>query len=83
MKNKVYQQELKKTQEKLASYGCSFKEYMKDCGRRTDIDLEDLVETCLGQGVVVGWNGSCNYRVFLLETKEISIFHPEEVIKIK
>lgn len=62
-------------------YKCTFKEYMRDSGRRDDIDLGEEVSTKLGNGVIVGWNRSSNYDVFIISTQEIVNIHPSDVEK--
>ena len=53
---------------------------MKDCGRRDDIDLGDKISTkSSGNGIVVGWNGSCNYNVFLFQKGGVYNVHPNDV----
>jgi len=76
--------EINKTNKILRQYGCSFKEYMKDSGRRDDIDLGDTVVSKnneLLQGMVVGWNSSCNYNVFSFSDRHIINMHPNSVYK--
>ena len=71
---------IKKTKKTLKSYKCTFKEYMKDSGRRDDIDLGDKISTKSGEkGIVVGWNNSCNYNVFLFAKNDIYNVHPNDV----
>ncbi len=71
---------INKTKKTLKMYGCTFKEYMRDCGRRDDIDLGDTVSTkTCGDGVVIGWNGGCNYNVFLFQKQDIFNMHPNSV----
>ena len=70
---------IKKTQKVLKQYKCTFTEYMKDSGRRDDIDLGDKIITKNGSiGVVVGWNRSCNYDVFLFSKLDIYNVHPND-----
>lgn len=71
---------INKTKKTLKMYGCTFKEYMRDSGRRYDIDLGDTISTkTLGDGVVVGWNSGCNYNVFLYQKEDIFNMHPNSV----
>lgn len=77
----VYNKEIRKTKKILKQYGCTFKEYMKDSGRRDDIDLGDTVFNKKVRGIVVGWNGSCNYNVFIFAENEIYNIHPSSVEK--
>ena len=73
---------INQTKKTLNQYECSFKEYMKDAGRRDDIDLGDTISTKSGDlGIVVGWNNSCNYNVFLFAKNDIYNVHPNDVIK--
>jgi hypothetical protein len=75
--------EINKTKKVLKQYGCSFIEYMKDAGRRGDIDLGDKVSTKSGSnGIVVGWNNSCNYNVFLFTKGTVYNVHPNDVTRI-
>ena len=72
---------INKTKNILKQYGCTFNEYMKDSGRRDDIDLGEQVSTELGDGIVVGWNRSSNFDIFILKTLEIVNIHPCDVEK--
>lgn len=74
---------INKTKKVLKQYDCSFIEYMKDAGRREDIDLGDKISTKSGSnGIVVGWNNSCNYNVFLFTKGEVYNIHPNDVTRI-
>ena len=76
---------IQKTQRTLKEYGCSFKEYMKDLGRRTDIDLGEKIFVRIGnikeEGIVVGWNSSANYNIYFYNTGDIYNVHPDNVYK--
>ena len=75
---------IKKTKKTLKMYKCTFKEYMRDSGRRDDIDLGDRVSVKKGgDGIVVGWNRSSNYDVFLFEKSDIYNVHPSSVEKVE
>lgn len=74
---------INQTKKTLKLYGCTFKEYMKDSGRREDIDLGEKISTKSGEeGIVVGWNNSCNYNIFLFARNGIYNIHPNDVVKI-
>lgn len=74
---------INQTKKTLKQYGCTFKEYMKDSGRRDDIDLGDTISTKSGEnGIVVGWNNSCNYNVFLFARNDFYNVHPNAVTRI-
>lgn len=70
-----------KTKKILKQYKCTFNEYMRDSGRRDDIDLGEQVSTRLGDGIVVGWNRSSNFDIFILNALEIINIHPNDVKK--
>lgn len=72
---------INKTRKTLLMYKCTFKEYMRDSGRRDDIDLGENVSTKLGDGVIVGWNRSSNYDIFIISSGEIVNIHPSDVEK--
>lgn len=74
--------EINKTKKLLKQYKCTFKEYMRDSGRRDDINLGEEVGTEYGTGVIVGWNMSSNYNVFIISKLEVVGLHPNEVNKI-
>ncbi len=79
----IIKSKINKTKNILKQYYCCFKEYMKCAGRREDIDLGDKISTKSGEvGIVVGWNNSCNYNVFLFARNDIYNVHPEDVTKI-
>ena len=74
---------INKTKKTLKQYDCTFKEYMKDSGRRDDIDLGDKISIGNDEnGIVVGWNGSCNYNVFLFARDEVYNVHPNDATRI-
>lgn len=75
------QKAINKTKKTLLMYKCTFKEYMRDSGRRDDIDLGEEVFTKIGMGVIVGWNRSCNYDVFIISSGKIVNIHPSDVEK--
>ena len=74
---------INQTKKTLKQYRCTFKEYMKDAGRRDDIDLGDKISTKSGEeGIVVGWNNSCNYNVFFFAKNDIYNVHPNDATRI-
>lgn len=44
-----------------------------------DIDLGDVVITHSGKGIVCGWNGGCNFDIYLFEKEEIYNIHPNDI----
>lgn len=84
--NKKAEKEIRKTKRTLKKYGCTFKEYMKNIGKRYDIDLGDSIDSnCIDNrlGIIVGWNISSNYRVFVISTEALVIVHPDSVKLLK
>jgi hypothetical protein len=82
-KMEKYQKAINKTKKTLKMYGVTFKEYMKDSGRRDDIDLGETVALkCDSNGIIVGWNSSSNYDVFIFAEDKIYNVHPNDVKKI-
>lgn len=81
-KIKEINKEINKTKRALKMYNCTFREYMKDSGRRDDIDLGDTIQSVSKDelcGIVIGWNGSCNYKVFRFSDSCIINMHPNSV----
>ena len=79
--NKI-QKEINATKEILVKYGFeSLKDYMRQqCHRSNLFELGDEVITPSGyDGVVIGWNGSCNYDVFVIEKDTIVNVHPNDL----
>jgi len=86
---KIPQKALKRirdTEETLRKYGYeSLSFYMKnECHRENLFNAGDIVIIPKGgYGVVVGWNGSCNYDVFYFKEEIVRNVHPNNLKGIK
>ena len=78
---------IEETRQELNRRGyLSLKPYMEECcGRKNSFELGEIVKFFHygGKGIVVGWNGSCNYQVFCMSTRIIVNMHPADLEKDK
>ncbi len=71
---------INRTKKTLKMYESTFYEYMRDnCHRRSDINLGDIVMIEEEKGIICGWNGSCNYDVYIYSSDGIRNVHPSSV----
>ncbi len=82
---KKAKQRINRTKKILKEYECSFLEYMTDsCYRDINIDLGDVAYTQNNEKIIIcGWNGSCNFDVYVYDTDTISNMHPSGIKKKK
>jgi len=79
--------QIKETKQELKEKGyLSLKTYMEECCYRKELfELGEIVKIFhYGEkGIIVGWNGSCNYQVFGMNTHVVVNIHPADLKKDK
>ena len=71
---------IRKTEKALVEYETTFEEYMKDsCYREVFPLASTVVFADKDEGIICGWNSSCNYDVYFWESDRIENVHPSDL----